>query len=274
MTRSWPSSLTASSSHDQHFCAGRYVIPAEEIPVGPISSPTLVDAVTVRLRSSILRGRFAPGERLVEADLARELGISRGPIREALGVLERDGIVVNVPRKGKFVLNFDRVLINEIYSLRKVLEIYAVELIIERLTDTEGEALSIAVAQIEDAASLGSISLAAERDLEFHNRLYELSGHQLLRTVWTKNMASKLRMLVNITTRTHDPLMDTRGSHRALIDAILAGDKPEARRLVCQHVDDAWRRASSALEAAGEAEVPTLIFVSKRNNTWPRSAAP
>lgn len=228
---------------------------AEEVPTGPISSPTLVDAVTVRLRNSILRGRFAPGERLVEADLARELRISRGPIREALGVLEREGIVVNVPRKGKFVLNFDSVRINEIYSLRKILEIYAVELIIDRLTDAGREALGNAVADLEDAADLGSISLIAERDLAFHNWLYELSGHQLLRTVWTKNIASKLRMLVNITTR--DPLIDTGGNHRVLIEAILAKDKPAARRLVSQHVDDAWRRASSAFAAAEEAEAAT-----------------
>jgi DNA-binding GntR family transcriptional regulator len=232
----------------------------QEVPVGPISSPTLVDAVTVRLRNSILRGRFAPGERLVEADLARELGISRGPVREALAVLERDGIVVNVPRKGKFVLSFDAVRISEIYSLRKTLEAYAVELIIDRLTDFEREALSNAVAEIEDAANSGSISLIAERDLAFHNRLYELSGHQLLRTVWAENIASKLRMLVNITTRTHDPLIDTGGNHRVLIDAINAKDKAEARRLVAQHIDDAWHRASSSLEVSAAADASRSHF--------------
>jgi DNA-binding GntR family transcriptional regulator len=236
------------------------VTPEQEVPVGPITSPTLVDAVTVRLRNSILRGRFAPGERLVEADLARELGISRGPVREALAVLERDGIVVNVPRKGKFVLSFDTVRISEIYSLRKMLEAYAVELIIDRLTDFEREALSNAVAEIEDAANSGSVSLIAERDLAFHNRLYELSGHQLLRTVWAENIASKLRMLVNITTRTHDPLIDTGGNHRVLIDAINAKDKAEARRLVSQHIDDAWHRASSSLDVTAEADTPGSHF--------------
>lgn len=233
---------------------------AEEVPVGPITSPTLVDAVVVRLRDSILRGRFAPGERLVEADIARELEISRGPVREALAVLERDGIVVNVPRKGKFVLSFDSVRISEIYSLRKRLETYAVELIIDRLTDIEREVLSNAVADIEDAANSGSISLIADRDLAFHNRLYELSGHQLLRTVWAENIASKLRMLVNITTRTHDPLIDTGGNHRVFIEAIYAKDKPEARRLVSQHIDDAWRRASTSLKATAEAGIPSSYF--------------
>lgn len=228
--------------------------PTEELRVGPITSPTLVDAVVVRLRDSILRGRFAPGERIVEADLARELEISRGPVREALAVLERDGIVVNVPRKGKFVLSFDAVRINEIYSLRKTLEPYAAELIIDSLTDAKREALSHAVAEIEAAANSGSISVIAERDLAFHNRLYELAGHQLLHTVWAENIASKLRMLVNITTRTHDPLIDTGGNHRVLIDAINAKDKPEARQLISQHIDDAWRRASSSLELTAPAD--------------------
>jgi DNA-binding GntR family transcriptional regulator len=236
------------------------VTEAEEVPVGPLTSPTLVDAVAVRLRNSILRGRFAPGERLVEADIARELGISRGPVREGLAVLERDGIVINVPRKGKFVLSFDEARISEIYSLRKRLEIYAVELIIDRLTDIEREALVNAVAEIEDAASSGSVSLIADKDLAFHNRLYELAGHQLLRTVWAENIANKLRMLVNITTRTHNPLIDTAGNHRVLIDAIIAKDKAEARRLVSQHIDDAWHRATSSLEVTVKDESTQAHF--------------
>jgi DNA-binding GntR family transcriptional regulator len=223
-----------------------------EIPAGPISRPTMVDAVAVRLRESILRGRFAPGERIVEADLARELGTSRGPIREALAVLEKDGIVVNVPRKGKFVFSFDAVRIAEIYSLRSVLEAHAAELVIDSLTDAKLDALKNAVAEIEEAAKSGSVSLLAERDLAFHNLLYELADHQLLQTVWTENIAGKLRMLVNITTRTHDPLIDAGGNHRVLIDAINAKDKREVRRLISKHIDDACRRASASLEPADE----------------------
>jgi DNA-binding GntR family transcriptional regulator len=237
------------------------VNPIEEVrvPVGPISSPTMADAVVVRLRESILRGRFAPGARLVEVDLARELGISRGPVREALAVLEKDGIVVNVPRKGKFVLSFDTVRIDEIYSLRKVLEQYAAELIIDSLTDAKWEALNNAVAEIETAANSGSVSVLAERDLAFHNRLYELADHQLLHTAWTENIAGKLRMLVNVTTRTHDPLIDTGGNHRVLIDAINAKDKREARRLISKHIDDAWRRASSSLDPATTAGMDSRL---------------
>jgi DNA-binding GntR family transcriptional regulator len=221
-----------------------------QIPVGPISSPTMVDAVAARLRESILRGRFAPGQRIVEVDLARELGISRGPVREALAVLEKDGIVVNVPRKGKYVLSFDAVRIGELYSLRKVLEAHAAERVIDSLTDAKRDAFNDAVAEIEAAASSGSVSVLAERDLAFHNLLYEFAEHQLLHTVWAENIAGKLRMLVNITTRTHDPLIDAGGNHRILIDAINAKNKAEARRLIEKHIDDACRRACSSLELA------------------------
>ena len=224
------------------------------VRIGPISSPTLVNTVVERLRESILFGRFAPGERIVEAELARELGISRGPVREALALLEKDGIVVNVPRKGKFVLGFDAKLVDEIYSLRNVLEPYAAQLVIDSMTEEKRAALEDALRQIEAAADAGDVLLLAQKDIEFHNRLYELADHELLRQAWNENIAGKLRMLLNITTRTHEPLIDTGSNHRILVDVIVAKDRRKARQLIMQHIDDAWRRAHSSL-AAAEAKV-------------------
>jgi DNA-binding GntR family transcriptional regulator len=222
----------------------------DRLRVGPISSPTLVNTVVERLRESILFGLFAPGERIVEAELARELGISRGPVREALALLEKDGIIVNIPRKGKFVLGFDAKLVDEIYSLRGVLEPYATQLLIESLTEEKREALEDALRQIEAAADAGDVLLLAEKDIEFHNRLYELADHELLRQTWNENIAGKLRMLLNITTRTHEPLIDTGSNHRILVEAILAKERRRTRQLVTRHIEDAWRRARSSLAAA------------------------
>src|SRR5262249_33341628 len=89
--------------------------------LGPVTTPTLVESVAEAIRESILSGRFAPGDRLVEAELARELHVSRGPIREALGLLGKDGIVVHEPRRGKFVQGLTPRLIDEVYSLRLLL---------------------------------------------------------------------------------------------------------------------------------------------------------
>ena len=213
----------------------------------PITSRTLVDTVVEQLRESILSGRFAPGERLVEAELARELAISRGPIREALALLEKDGIVVNVPRRGKVLPAFDRQTIDEIYSLRKVFEPYAVQLLIGSRTDVKRAGLQESLGAIKEAADANDVLGLAQRDIDFHNRIYELSNHDLLLKVWTEAISGKLRMLLNVTVRTH-PLASTVDNHRVIVDAIVAKDSRRARKLVSDHIDDAWQRAKSALE--------------------------
>lgn len=218
----------------------------------PITSRTLVDTVVEQLRDSILSGRFAPGERLVEAELARELAISRGPIREALALLEKDGIVVNVPRRGKFLPAFDAQTIEEIYSLRKVLEPYAVQLLIATLTEAKVASLHESLDRIREAADAGDVRELAQRDIDFHNSLYELSGHDLLRKVWAEAISGKLRMLLNVTVRTH-PLPTTVDNHRVIVDAIEEKDGRKARKLITDHIDDARQRAKSALEHAAVA---------------------
>jgi DNA-binding GntR family transcriptional regulator len=220
----------------------------------PIVSPTLVGTVVETLRTSILVGRFAPGERLVEAEIARELGISRGPIREGLALLEKDGIVVNLPRRGKFVLGFDERLLKEIYSLRKVLEPYAAGLLIASLDDAKEAALRASLDGIQEAADAGDVLLLAQRDVALHSTLYELADHELLRRVWTETIASKLRMLLNITTRTHVPLLDAVTNHREIVEAILAKNARQARSLLAHHIDDAWRRARTALQESDARE--------------------
>lgn len=218
----------------------------------PITSRTLVDTVAEQLRESILSGRFAPGERLVEAELARELAISRGPVREALALLEKDGIVVNVPRRGKFLPAFDAKTIAEIYSLRKVLEPYAIELLIGSLNEAKLAALTDSLASLRDSAQSGDVLGLAQRDIDFHNRLYELADHQLLYKVWTEAISGKLRMLLNVTVRTH-PLPTTVDNHRVIVDAITSKDVRRARRLIVEHIDDASQRAASALEQNSQA---------------------
>jgi DNA-binding GntR family transcriptional regulator len=216
----------------------------------PVDSPTLAEVVLKEIRASIVTGRFAPGERLVEADLARSLGISRGPIREALADLERDGIVVRVPRQGTFVRTFDARLVDEVYSLRKILEQYTAEQLVQKM-DSEIEAsLRRSLATIEEAADRGDLAALAERDLLFHNSLYRLSGHVLLRQAWEDCLAGKLRMLVNVTTRTHLPPADATVNHRLIVEAIVGRDAKLACALVSEHIDDGWRRASQALAGA------------------------
>ena len=90
------------------------------------------------------------------------------------------------------------------------------------------------------------------RFIDFHNSLYELSGHDLLRKVWAEAISGKLRMLLNVTVRTH-PLPTTVDNHRVIVDAIEEKDGRRARKLITDHIDDAQGRAKSALEDAAVA---------------------
>jgi DNA-binding GntR family transcriptional regulator len=213
----------------------------------PVTAATLVESVADAIRAEILAGRFAPGERLVEAELARELQVSRGPIREALALLDKDGIVYNLPRRGKYVQEFTPKLVDEIYSLRRVLEPYAASLVIEHLDDGRIARLERAVGSLSEAAAGTDVRELAARDVAFHDLLYELSGHELLQRAWSENVAGKLRILLNVTNRTLPALTDAERQHRLLIQPILERDVPAARSAVESHIDEAWQRAHLGL---------------------------
>jgi DNA-binding GntR family transcriptional regulator len=215
--------------------------------VSEINAPTLVDTVAEHLRGSILAGQFSPGERLYEAALARQFGISRGPIREALALLEGDGLVENEPRKGKFVRALDERIIDEIYSLRRALEPYAAEIIIESLNREIQDSLDEALDGIRLAAETGDRYQMARSDLAFHHRLYQLSGHRPLLRVWDDIVSGSLQMLVSITTPTH-PIGDSVLNHQVIIDSIASGDPERTRAILVRHIEDGWERARVAVK--------------------------
>jgi DNA-binding GntR family transcriptional regulator len=230
-------------------------VAADSQRLGPVNTPTLVESVAEAIRESILSGRFGPGDRLVEAELARELGVSRGPIREALGLLGKDGIVVHEPRRGKFVQGLTPRLIDEVYSLRLLLEPFAVERVIANLDDLGRSRLKGALATIASAASAGDERGLAAADVGFHNLIYELADHELLQRAWLENIAGKLRLMSNITTRSLGELEDAERNHRRILEPILAGDVETAKRAIAEHIENAWplARAESQLLTADEA---------------------
>lgn len=221
-------------------------------PLGlaPVSRPTLAESVADAIRVSILTGRFVPGDRLVEAELAREMNVSRGPVREALALLGNDGIVIHEPRRGKFVQRFTPRLIDEVYSLRLELEPYAVKRLMGRLDDSGRDRLSAALGEIAQAAASGDPVQLARSDVMFHDLFYLLADHDLLQRAWLENIAGRLRLLSNVTTRSLEQLADSEANHRHLLDPILAGDTRLARKRVQTHINHAWELARAALPAA------------------------
>ena len=146
----------------------------------PLVDRTVADRVAERIREAIHDGSYSPGTRLVERSVARELGVSHIPVREALARLADEGLVDRLPRRGARVAELTRQELDEISSLRIVLEQLVARRAQERMTaDAELELRAIADRMLQAAAD-GDVDLLVTLDQRFHERLWELADHELL----------------------------------------------------------------------------------------------
>jgi DNA-binding GntR family transcriptional regulator len=143
---------------------------------------TLKDQVVEVVRGSILSGKIRAGERLNESQLARDLKVSRIPIREALQQLQEQGLIVNVPRRGKFIISLSDEEIQKINSLRLILEAEALRLCRAKITAAELQSLKELVHRMHHSESVPEFEAAA-LDLEFHRRIWRSTGSEYLERV-------------------------------------------------------------------------------------------
>lgn len=140
---------------------------------------TLKEQVVKLLRESIFSGRIKPGQRLNESELSRDLGLSRIPIREAMQKLQEQGLVVDVPRRGKFVINLTEEEIQKINSLRIILEGEALRLCRVKITPEGTRDLAKLVGKMERFREAPEIEASA-LDIEFHRTIWNHSGNEYL----------------------------------------------------------------------------------------------
>lgn len=201
----------------------------------PLNRETLPDQAAEILRAAIRSGELRPGQRLVEAELAAQMGVSRIPIREAIRSLERDGLVVSEPGRGASVVSLTDEDILEIYGLRASLEAYAIELIIEGNRADAIEELHALVEEMAAPARAGIRDELMEIDLRFHQALCRLSGNGRLLEAWVR-LSDQIRMLL----RLKDMVADDSGrlpmGHQRIVDAIARGDASDARELLRGHI--------------------------------------
>jgi DNA-binding GntR family transcriptional regulator len=220
--------------------------PTPRVQLLPTVTPTVADAVSDMLRNAILEGRFAPGSRLVEANMARELQVSRGSVREGLAMLAREGLVVTLPRHGKFVQPLDAKTIDEIYSIRRVLEPFAASRVVERLNEESIRQLQDAFNSIVDAVKTGDVVIVAHEDIAFHERIFLLADHSRLAHIWT-DIKGMLQIMFNVTNATHLSLGDAVEQHHLILETILARDAKTVAGMIEGHIDAAWVRAHQAM---------------------------
>jgi DNA-binding GntR family transcriptional regulator len=151
---------------------------------GALPRSVLADQVKERLLDGILSGRYAPDSRIVETQVARELGTSQAPVREALRGLEALGVVEILPYRGARVRRPTRRELLEAYAVRSALETLAARLAVPRMTDTDIRELAGLVDAMQAAARADDGHGVAEADASFHGRIVDLADNSTLRRLW------------------------------------------------------------------------------------------
>lgn len=148
----------------------------------------LRDVVFHTLREAILKGELKPGERLMEIQLANKLGVSRTPIREAIHMLEKEGLVVTMPRKGAEVAKMTLKDMEDVLEIREALDELASQVACQRITQEQLLRLRDRKMDFENSLKTGDVKLIAEADVNFHDVIYEATGNPKL-----MNLLSNLR---------------------------------------------------------------------------------
>jgi DNA-binding GntR family transcriptional regulator len=224
-------------------------LPSESAPALEPLEPqaTLAHTTADALRERILAGLFAPGERLVEAEIARQLGISRGPVREALAKLREEALVRDVPRRGWFVSELTANDIREIYELRSAIEARAARLIIQRGDPAAFTRLGALFDGMRQAAAADDRERFAQLDLDFHEDLTRLSGNSRLHRVFV-NQAGVLRTLLRLEITTQYASLDgILAEHEHLLKEIQSGDGARAQAACERHLEQASDRVARML---------------------------
>lgn len=140
----------------------------------------LRDVVFNTLREAILKGELKPGERLMELQLAAKLGVSRTPIREAIRMLELEGLAVTVPRKGAEVAKMTEKDMEDVLQIRKALDELAVGLACDNIQESDLEKLQVALKNFEDSTKGHDVKKIAQADVEFHDVIYQAANNPKL----------------------------------------------------------------------------------------------
>lgn len=207
-----------------------------------IRVPDLVELVERQLLQAIFEGRLPPGSRIVEAELSRQMGVSRAPLREAARRLESQGVIVSTPRKGFTVRTFSPKEIQDLFQVRLGLEVMAARLACVVATDAQLLALkAYADDMLERAPTLSNVERVT-MDLGMHTAISRLSGNDYLQRIFA-NMQAEIRICQGFIERQYrDPVFIAQ-SHFPVVDAILRRDPDAAEKALRVHLVDAQDKA-------------------------------
>ncbi len=202
----------------------------------------LRDIVGDEIRSRIFSGSFAPGTRLVERELAERFDVSRLPVREALRVLQNEGLVENLPSRGIVVKTLTERDVVELFDIREALEVLAVRLAAARVADNVPNKLRQFVNESQEAISRGELDAAHSANSQFHDEIIALSDNALLQSM-LEPLLGRLHWLF----RQIPDFERLSSEHDELCSAIEAGEPARAAEVARAHVLSYRRRTLAYL---------------------------
>ncbi|HEU0088382.1 MAG TPA: GntR family transcriptional regulator [Pseudonocardiaceae bacterium] len=213
----------------------------------PISRRSTAAIIADRLRDAITRGGFAPGAQLGEADLAARLGVSRGPLREAMQRLVQEGLLRAERHRGLFVVELGIEDVRDIYAARLAVEQAAARMVVQQgRREAAVIALTAAQQSIVTAAASGDPVCLADADQDFHITLVRSSGSPRLQRM-VQTLLAETRMCLIALQATHPPPELLVVEHGALLDAVADGEEARLSALLEAHMADAVSRIEADL---------------------------
>jgi DNA-binding GntR family transcriptional regulator len=229
---------------------------------GRLSRSVLADQVKERLLADILDGRHPPGSRIIETKVARELGTSQAPVREALRGLEALGVVEITPFRGSRVRRPSRREIIEAYAVRSALEGLAASLAVPRMTDADIAGLAGHLEAMRSAARDDDGHGVAEADAQFHGRIVELADNDTLLKVW-RSLEPFSRTYITLVIPGADPQWSA-DLHAPILEALERRDAEGVVMALARHFDEV---SDNMARRWPDDEPPAVVEPSERRRT-------
>lgn len=220
------------------------------IPVKLDNYKPLREVVFEALREAIMSGALPPGERMMEVQLAEELGVSRTPVREAIRKLELEGFVVMIPRKGAYVAGISLKDVADVFEIRTALEALAAGLAAERITDEELEEMERIVVLKSEAIKNNDLELLIETDTQFHEVLYRASRNEKLFQI-INNLREQIQRFRTTSLASPGRMRLALEEHKKIIEALSERNISQAQQLAQDHIENAENSMLEALNLSG-----------------------
>ena len=224
----------------------------------PAKRAGLSEEVVESIRQAIFDGVFKVGDRLGEAEIAHQLDVSRGPVREALVLLRQEGLVSTELHRGASVVKLSVSDLLELTTLRTTLETFAIERAATHATADDLAQLESVIREMEAAVAANDEHRLTQLDIRFHDGIYQAAKHDRLTNAWNTIRSQMLLFLLTRAAANRDYLTIAVAEHTQLLEYIRSGDVAKAVAEIRSHASGAYDRLVLTYPIADRATFPTL----------------